>query len=167
MYSINMRRKLLGKFGKTKLLVLDFDGVLTDGLVYVGEDGYEMVRCNRRDSMGTNMLQKAGIKVFVVSKEKNGVVTMRSKKMGIGCLQNIYDKAGAIKDLSKKLHIPMASICFMGDDINDIEAMKLVGISVAVADASRIIKDIADFVTIRRGGQGAVREICDLIVDTL
>lgn len=162
-----MTKRLLEKFKKIKLLILDFDGVLTDGLVYVGEDGYEMVRCSRRDSMGLNLLQKAGIKVRIISKEKNRVVTIRSKKIGVDCLQGVDDKARVIKDLSKKLHIAMENICFMGDDVNDIETMKLVGVSVAVADSCMETKDIADYITIHGGGRGAVRELCDLLVDAL
>src|SRR3990167_6371916 len=160
------KKKLIEKFKKIKLLVLDFDGVLTDGLVYVDQDGYEMVRCSRRDSMGTNLLQKAGVKVFVVSKEKNRVVGVRAKKMGIDHIQSVDDKVTVLKKLSKKLGINPTDICYVGDDLNDFEVMKLTGVSVAVADADDKIKNIASYITIKKGGQGAVREVCDMIINS-
>lgn len=146
---------------------MDFDGVLTDGYVYVNQDGVETVRCSRRDSLGILMLQKAGIEVGVVSKETSPVVAARCKKMGVPCWQGIKDGEGKreiVRHVAKEKNIPLSEVAFIGDDINDILALKLVGIAFAVADAHPQVRKISDHTTKAHGGSHAVREVCELIL---
>ena len=146
------------------VLFLDFDGVLTDGYVYVDEDGKEMVRCSRRDSLGLGMLKTAGVSVAVISKERNPVVAERCKKLMIECFYGIDNKAIFLKSYLNRWQILPAKAAYVGDDVNNLEAMKVVGAPIAVNDAVNAIKEIALYVTEKNGGKGAVREVCDLIL---
>jgi len=155
------------KFARIKLLALDFDGVLTDGFVYCGEDGYEMVRCNRKDGLGINMLQKNGLKVIVISKETSPVVSARCRKMNIECWQGVDTgdgKLAVLKRYAEQRQLLPGEICFVGDDVNDLACMKWVGIGVTVADGHPENKKIAAYITKKSGGSGAVREVCDIIM---
>jgi len=146
---------------------MDFDGVLTDGYVYVDQDGKETVRCSRRDSLGVLMLQQAGIKVGVVSKETSPVVAARCKKMGVPCWYGINDGEGKreiVERIAEEKSVTLSQIAFIGDDVNDLLAMQLVGIAIAVADAHPQVQKIAHYVTKAPGGHHAVREICELIL---
>jgi len=147
------------------LLALDFDGVLTDGTVYVSEDGKETVRCSRRDSLGISFVKKRGVKVIVISKEKNSVAAARCGKLGIECFSGVDDKPTLLKELLARESVDPMRACYVGDDVIDVECMRLVGIGVAVADAVRQAKEAADYVTSAKGGEHAVREVCDLICD--
>lgn len=146
-----------------KLLVLDFDGVMTDGFVYVDQDGKESVRCSRRDGLGIGMLKEKGIETLVISKETNGVVAARCRKLGIEAHSGIDDKPTLLKKVLAEKGIEAAHACYMGDDVTDAECLRLAGIGVAPADAVPEAKDAADHVTRAKGGDHAVREICDLI----
>jgi len=146
------------------VLFLDFDGVLTDGYVYVDEDGKETVRCSRRDSLGLGMLKAAGVSVVVVSKERNPVVAERCKKLMIKCFYGIDNKAAFLRGYLERWRVLPENAVYMGDDINDLEAMKVVGAPIAVNNAVDEIKKIALYVTKKNGGEGAVREVCDLIL---
>ena len=149
---------------KIQLVVLDFDGVLTDNRVWTDQDGHEMVASNRSDSLGLGLLRSAGVQIQVISKEVNPVVAARSKKMKVPCLHVIDDKASALKKLLADSKIDPACTVFVGNDLNDLPCFPIVGWSVAVADAlPEVIRD-ADFVLTRKGGHGAVRELCDLII---
>jgi len=162
-----MDKQLLGKLKKIKLLVLDFDGVLTDGYVYVNQQGEEIVRCSRKDSLGTNMLQKAGIGVVVISKETNPVVAIRCEKMGVDFFHGIdtgEQKLGVLKRYLKTKRLSLEETVYIGDDVNDIKCLEVVGVSITVADGHPDCKAIADYITERNGGEHAVREICDLIL---
>jgi len=162
-------QQFLDKLKKIKLLVLDFDGVLTDGYVYFRQDGMETVRCSRKDSLGTNMLQKAGIGVVVISKETNPVVAMRCKKMGVNFYCGVQDGKGKLSILKRyalERTISLNEVVYIGDDVNDIECIQAVGVGVTVADGHPDCKAIADYITEQKGGEGAVREICDLILES-
>jgi len=150
---------------KVQLLALDFDGVMTDGKVTVREDGLESVTCSRRDSLGISMLKKIGVKVMVISKEKNPVVAARCRKLDIECFSGVDDKPTLFKELMAREAIDPKRVCYVGDDVIDAECMKIAGIGVAVADAVRQAKEAADYVTSAKGGDHAVREVCDLILD--
>src|SRR5688572_8052630 len=114
-----------------KLLVLDFDGVLTDGFVYVDQDGRESVRCSRRDSLGIGMLKEKGVPTVVISKERNGVVAARCAKMEIECHSGVDGKLALLKGLLAEKGIDAAQACFVGDDANDAECLRYAGIGVA------------------------------------
>ncbi len=152
---------------KICLVVMDFDGVHTDGFVYLDQDGHEIVRCSRRDSLGLNMLMRHGIKLCVISKEKNPVVRARCEKLGIDYFQGVTDadgKAEILAALCVKEDISPAQTLFIGDDINDIEAMRFAGVSVTVADGHDLVQKEADLMLTRKGGEHALRELCDLIL---
>lgn len=147
-----------------RLLVLDFDGVMTDNRVIVLEDGREAVLCSRGDGMGMDRLREAGLPVAVISKEGNPVVTARCRKLKIPCVQGVGDKLPVLRGIVADHGITLADVAYMGNDINDLECMQAVGLAIAPADAEPPILRIAGLVTIARGGFGAVREVADLIV---
>lgn len=149
---------------RIKLLVLDFDGVMTDDKVYVDENGKETVCCSRQDGLGIESLKKSGVKIMVISKEKNRVVSARCKKLRIKSIQGAKDKSKILKQLLKDLNLPPRQVCYLGNDITDLECIKLAGVGCAVRDSHPALFKVADYVTINKGGNGAVREICDLIL---
>ena len=149
-----------------KLAVFDFDGVFTDNTVWTFGDGKEAVRSWRSDGLGIAKLKDAGVAVWVLSTEPNPIVKVRCKKLAINCLTGLSDKKRALEKLVKKLSVDFARVMYMGNDINDLECIKLVGFPVAVADGYPEVKRAAKYVTKRPGGFGAVREICDLIVNS-
>ena len=147
-----------------KLLVMDFDGVLTDNRVWVNQDGVEMVAANRSDSYGLSLLRKAGVESLVISKEVNPVVAARCNKMKVPYLQGIDDKEEALRGHLAQKGIDPGHVVFVGNDINDLPGFRVAGWGVAVADAlSEVIRE-ADYVLSSQGGRGAVRELCDLIL---
>lgn len=147
-----------------RLLVFDFDGVMTDNRVVVFEDGREGVLCSRGDGMGMDRLREVGLPVAVLSKEGNPVVSARCRKLKIPCIQGVGDKLPVLRGLVAEQGIGLADVAYMGNDINDLECMQAVGLAIAPADAEPPILRIAGLVTIAKGGFGAVREVADLIV---
>ena len=150
-----------------KLLVLDFDGVMTDNRVWVNQDGVESVAANRSDSYGLGLLRKAGVESLVISKEANPVVAARCKKMELPFVQGIDDKEKVLKNLLAEKRIDPAHVVFIGNDVNDLLGFRVAGWSVAVADALPEVIREADYVLSHRGGHGAVRELCDLILKSV
>jgi len=146
-----------------KLIAFDFDGVFTDNTVYVTQDGVESVRCWRSDGLGLSRLQSIGVQAFIISTEENPVVTARANKLKISCKQGVEDKALAILQTCAEYGIAPEQTMFVGNDINDIPAFKLVGFPVAVAEAYSEVNSHVLFHTEKPGGFGAVREVCDLI----
>lgn len=159
-----MKKEIIKKLKKIKLLVLDFDGVMTNNKVIVDEDGKESVICDRRDGLGLEMLRKKGIEVIVISKETTDVVKVRCNKLWIKYIDGIDDKATTLcKELSKR-KLAHSKVCFVGNDVNDIDCIKTAGIGIAVADAHPEVIKIADLVTKNKGGDGAVRWVCEWIL---
>jgi len=148
-------------------LILDFDGVFTDDKVYVFQDGGEAVRCDRFDGMGIGLLKKTGLPIWVLSSEPNPVVQARADKLGIPCLHGLQDKGLALRQLLHEHGIDPAQVVYVGNDVNDLPCMAQVGCAVAVADAHPAVLAQADLVLEHRGGDGAIREICELILGTL
>lgn len=146
-------------------VIFDFDGVMTDNKVYICEDGSETVRCDRSDGMGIELLRRAGMKMIILSKEKNDVVTARAKKLQMEVFQGVANKAEFLKAWSKKNGAELSKTCFVGNDVNDAECMKLVGLPVAVADAHPSAKSVAALSLKSNGGKGAVRELADSILE--
>ena len=147
-----------------KLLVLDFDGVLTDNRVWVDEAGRELVAAYRSDSLGVNLLREVGVETVVISKETNPVVAARCRKMNIDYIQGEDDKATALKKLLTKRKVDPAQVVYCGNDVNDLPCFPLVGWAVAVADSLPEVARQADHVLDRPGGYGAVRELCEMII---
>ncbi|MBT3321052.1 MAG: acylneuraminate cytidylyltransferase [Anaerolineae bacterium] len=148
-------------------LFLDFDGVLTDNRVWTDEAGKETVVASRGDGFGIAMLKKAGIEVIVISKERNPVVAARCKKMNVPYVQSVDDKEGILKREQTKRKLDPLETIFVGNDLNDLPAFPLVGWGVAVSDAMPEVLAQADFVLSKKGGHGAVRELCDLILSRI
>jgi 3-deoxy-D-manno-octulosonate 8-phosphate phosphatase (KDO 8-P phosphatase) len=145
------------------LIILDFDGVLTDNRVYILEDGREAVACHRGDGWGIQILQSKGIEVIILSTEANPVVSARADKLNLECIQGCEDKAEATKSMIQARSLNPEQVMYVGNDSNDLEAMKLVGHRVAPADAHSDILAIASLVTKTRGGNGVIRELADLL----
>ncbi len=155
------------KFKSVKVVVTDFDGVHTDGKVFVHQDGTEAVRCSRRDGLGFEMLRKSGIPYCIVSKETNPVVEARGKKIGARVWSGVESSASKkeiIERIAKEHGVLMGEILYMADDINDSEAMASVGVPIAVADAHPLIKKRAIFVTKSKGGDHAIREVIEMLL---
>lgn len=148
---------------RIRLVVFDFDGVFTDNMVYVTESGVESVRCWRSDGLGLSRLQTVGVHVLIVSTETNPVVMMRARKLKCPCRQGVDDKAVAILDACRELDVEPGQVAFVGNDINDIPAFKTVALPIAVADASTEVYPFVLHRTVKAGGLGAVREVCDLV----
>ena len=148
-----------------QLLVLDFDGVLTDNRVWVNELGQEMVAANRSDSLGLETLRRlTGIEVLVLSRETNPVVAARCQKMKLPVLQAVQDKATAIRGVIAKKLLSSSQVVFMGNDINDLPVFPVVAFAAAPADAHPEVIRQADLVLTMPGGRGAVRELCDILI---
>jgi N-acylneuraminate cytidylyltransferase len=151
-----------------KLLVMDFDGVLTDNRVWVDELGHESVAANRSDSLGLeNLRQRTQIEVMVISKETNPVVKARCQKLSIPVVQSVLQKDEALIKVMQEKNINPMHVIFMGNDINDLPAFDVVGFSVAPMDAHPEVLRRADLVLSGKGGKGAVRELCDLILSRI
>ena len=145
-------------------IIFDFDGVFTDNRVIVNEDGQESVICNRSDGFGISAIKKYGISLLVLSKEKNPVVQKRCEKMGLPCVQGIDDKKLFLASWLEEKAINPNNVIYVGNDVNDIECLKYVGCGVVVADAHDDAKRAAKIILKNNGGQGAVRELCDLVM---
>jgi 3-deoxy-D-manno-octulosonate 8-phosphate phosphatase (KDO 8-P phosphatase) len=146
-----------------KLVVFDFDGVFTNNHVVVSEDGSESVVCNRSDGFGLRRLEEMKVQAFILSSEINNAVVQRARKIQIQCFAGVNDKLALLKTEVKRRKLSLGAVAFMGNDINDIDCLKTVGFPVVVADAWPEVVPYAKLVLKRKGGEGAVREFCDLI----
>ncbi len=147
-----------------KLIVYDFDGVMTDNKVYLDQKGNEMVQVHRGDGLGVSEIKKLGIEQVIISTEKNPVVSARASKLAIFCLQGQENKKVALKDYCEKNDIDLKHVIYVGNDINDLEAMDLVGVTFCPVDAHESIKAISDYILETKGGHGVVRELLDFII---
>ena len=154
------------KYVTIKLLVYDFDGVMTDNKVYVDQNGNEMVQVSRADGLGIAEIRKLGIQQIILSTETNPVVSARAEKLDLFCLQGIDNKAQALIDYCKNHHLGLSDVAYVGNDINDLEVMKLVGTTICPADAYVNIKEISQYILESKGGDGVAREIFDKLTQT-
>lgn len=148
-------------------LVMDFDGVMTDNRVYVQQDGTESVACDRGDGMGISLLRSSGLPMLVLSTETNPVVAARAAKLGLPVLHGREDKASDLRAWCAENDIDLARVIYVGNDINDVACLEAVGCGVAVSDAHPSALVVACHVLQRPGGHGAIRELCDLILQQL
>lgn len=148
---------------RPKLLVLDFDGVLTDNRVWLNEAGDEMVVFDRGDGMGIRLLREAGVDLLVLSTEENPIVGARCKKLRIPFQQGLVDKRAALLQWVSEHDTDLADVAYVGNDVNDLGCLQAVGLAVAVQDSHPEVLEAAHITLTRPGGGGAVREICDLI----
>lgn len=147
---------------KVRLVAFDFDGVFTDNMVYVLQDGSEAVRCNRSDGIGLQKLKKLGIETLIISTESNTVVSARAQKLKIRCFQNCDDKRKTLESIVQEFGISFDEVAFVGNDVNDEPCLNHVGLPIVVNDAHEDVVSIARYQTKNPGGHGAVREVCDL-----
>lgn len=155
------------KLKNIKLLVMDFDGVITDNMVWTSEEGREYVVSNRSDGHGISQMRtlRPDIRMMVISKETNIVVKRRCEKLKLECHTGIINKSTLLNSLVKEMGITMEEVAYIGNDINDTGCVSAAGIGIAVADAYEEVKDAAYIITHNRGGHGAVREIIDAILE--
>jgi 3-deoxy-D-manno-octulosonate 8-phosphate phosphatase (KDO 8-P phosphatase) len=148
-----------------RALIMDVDGVLTDGGLYYTEQGDELKRFDVRDGQGLVLLRQAGILTAIVTGKRTTLVARRADELGIAEVhQGVTDKASTVSALLARHAVSPSAACYVGDDINDLPALAIVGIAVAVADAVPIVCRAAHHVTRAPGGHGAIREVCDLIL---
>lgn len=147
-----------------RALIMDFDGVHTDDAVHVDETGRESVRCSRRDGLGLSLLRQTGIATLILSKEVNPVVGMRAAKLKTAVVQGCDDKVTALSAWLAQHGFTPEDALYIGNDVNDLGCMRMVGLCAAPADAMPQVRAIAHIVTAAPGGNGAVREICDRLI---
>lgn len=168
-------KKPFPKWHEVKLIVFDFDGVFTNNKVYLDQNGNEIVCCDRGDGLGFDILRKFikknnwDLKYFILSKEKNNVVSQRSKKLQINCYQNIAAKRTFliqyIKENFNNIDEIQKKTVYLGNDLNDIETMDIVGYFLAPKDAHPLVKKEADYVLDRNGGEGFVRAFIEKLLE--
>ena len=157
---------LISNLRKTKLLVLDVDGVLTDAGMYYGEGGEELKKFNTRDGKGIELVRNMGIKVAFITSEKTLLLERRARKLNIDFLfQAVSDKLEVLKRLMADNDMTPEEVVCLGDDVNDLEVMREVGFSATPADGTRANRTVATYVCRMKGGQGCVREVCDLLIE--
>jgi YrbI family 3-deoxy-D-manno-octulosonate 8-phosphate phosphatase len=147
---------------RIRLMAFDFDGVFTDNMVYVFENGSEAVRCFRSDGIGLRKLEKMGIKTVIISTEANPVVSARARKLKMECVQNCSDKRAVLEEFAGKMDITLDEVAFVGNDVNDLACLTCVALPIVVRDAHPDVIAAARYRTKNPGGCGAVREVCDL-----
>jgi len=159
--------ELKNRAEKIRLLVLDVDGVLTDGRLYFDSQGNEMKAFNTRDGLGMRALQHCGIELAIITGKESSIVTQRMTQLNIKHVyQGCVDKLGAFTHLLKTTGLDPEHVCYAGDDWIDLPVLLRVGLAVSVADADDHVKQQVHWVTQRNGGEGAVREICNLLLVT-
>jgi 3-deoxy-D-manno-octulosonate 8-phosphate phosphatase (KDO 8-P phosphatase) len=156
---------IISKARHIKLLICDIDGVMTDGHLFFSDDGKEYKAFHARDGLGIMMLQRSGIPLAIITARSSEVVTHRMKNLNIKFVfQGQLNKVKAFEQLSQQLQLSNQQIAYIGDDLVDWPVMKQVGLSIAVADAHPRIKELANWITEHKGGQGAVRDACELLM---
>lgn len=160
-----MTDTLLQGARRVRLLCVDVDGTLTDAGMYYGPDGEVMKKFNTRDGMGLARVREAGVAVAIISSEDSAIIHARAAKLRIDDVyRGATDKVAAVQELCAKHGLQMQEVAFVGDDLNDLAALGAVGLAFAPADAARSVREAADYVATRRGGDGAVREVCELLI---
>ena len=146
---------------RIEAFIFDFDGVLTNNLVYLNEDGVETVSCSRADGLAFEALRKLAKPTYILSTEINPVVSARARKLKVEAIQGVENKYSALKSLAKEKNFNIDQILYIGNDLNDYYVMKACGHSVCPADSHSLIKDISDIVLKTHGGKGVVRELLE------
>lgn len=164
-HTSDLDNHLIEKLKRIRLLALDADGVLTDGRIVYTHQGEEIKAFNVKDGLGIRLLIKAGIRVCVITGRQSPALRHRCDNLGIEYLYDgILDKTAILPALEKESGVLAREMAFMGDDLPDLPLMRRIGFSVSVADASPEVLQIADWVTSAKGGAGAIREFCELML---
>ncbi len=165
-----MRDKIVGNkqfeinIKDIQLNVYDFDGVMTDNRVMIFQDGAEAVMVSRADGLGVERLRTLGIPQLILSSETNSVVKARAAKLGLEVVAPCKDKKITLMDYCEQNDYDLQKVLYVGNDLNDLEVMKIIGFPIAPADAHPDIKSLAKLVTKAKGGEGVIRELSDLII---
>lgn len=161
-----LKKSYKEKLKGIKMLILDVDGVMTDGGIIMDSQGNELKKFNVRDGHGLKLIQRYGIKVAILTGRKSKVVEYRAKDLDIkDVYQKVFNKKEVFEKILVKHKLSANEVAYMGDDIIDIPVLKRVGFSAAVADAVDVVKKSVDYVAKNNGGNGAVREICEMILE--
>lgn len=163
---MDITKELIEKLEKVKIVVMDVDGTLTDGAMYYTDEGELMKRFSTRDGMGVSLLHQKGFQTAILTSEDSQIAISRAKKLKIekviiGSTNKVHDLELLVKEMS----IEFSNIAYIGDDVNDFDAIRLVGFSACPSDAVKQIKQIVDYICKAPGGNGAVRELADLIIE--
>lgn len=160
-----MTDEVLGRAKKVKVLLLDVDGVLTDGRIVYDSRGRDMKFFDVHDGLGVYLLKRAGIPAILVTAKGSRTIKHRAKDMRIAAVfENVFPKSLVLDKVFKRYQVAPAEVCFVGDDLVDLSIMKRVGFAVAVANAAKEIKEVSSYITQKKGGRGAVREVVELIL---
>ena len=157
--------EIIEKAKRVKVLVVDIDGVMTDGRIIYSTYGEELKFFDVQDGFGITLLHRAGIKTVIITAKKSKIVKHRARDLKVTkAYQGFIDKATPFNDILKRFNVTPEEVCFMGDDLIDIPVLKHAGLAVAVPNAVEEVRSSAHYITAKIGGRGAVREICDLIL---
>ena len=152
--------------GRVKMLATDVDGVMTDGGMYFGPNGQAIKRFDVKDGYGLKMLQSSGVQVAWITADESAITRARFAALGLDILcDGVEDKAEALEAVASEMGCELGEIVYVGDDLNDLVVAELVGTFVAPADAAAAVKEKAGAVTEKAGGHGAVREVCEAIIE--
>jgi len=163
--SSNRARAIRQALKRIRLFATDVDGVLTDSGMYYSESGDEIKKFNTRDGMGIKLLQRAGLITALITQEDTKLVARRAERLAIPEVhQRIFDKLTRLRDIATRYHISLEEIAYMGDDVVDLPVLTRCGLALTVPDAPPLVKKHADYVSVARGGHGAAREVCELIM---
>jgi 3-deoxy-D-manno-octulosonate 8-phosphate phosphatase (KDO 8-P phosphatase) len=161
----HLNADLIARFKNIKLLVLDVDGVMTDGGLTIGDDGQEYKTFHAHDGLGMKLLKSAGVELAIITGRTSNVVTKRAESTGVAHFyQGAEDKLAAFNDLIQKNNLDAKQCAFMGDDVVDLPPMLKCGLAIAVPNSPELVLKHAHYVTQKSGGHGAVREICELLM---
>jgi 3-deoxy-D-manno-octulosonate 8-phosphate phosphatase (KDO 8-P phosphatase) len=161
----NLKPEVIKRAQRIKLLLMDCDGVLTDGRIWLTADGDEVKAFHVRDGQGIVLLHLAGVRTGIISGRISAATERRANELGMSFLrQGVSEKVAVFDDLLGEAGLAADECAYIGDDVGDIEIMRRVGLAVAVADAADAAKQVAHFVTTAAGGKGAVREVCETIL---
>ncbi len=149
---------------KIKLLLLDVDGVLTDGKIIIGNYGDEIKNFDVKDGLGVVLLRKAGLRSAIITARNSRIVKIRAGHLGIDKIYENHYKIKSLRNIKRRFRVKEEEICFVGDDLIDISILKRVGFAVTVPNAIKETKDVAHYITQSPGGRGAVREVCEIIL---
>lgn len=157
---------ILEKAKKIELVIFDVDGVMTDGSLFLGDDGQEYKAFNSLDGHGMRMLQEGGVRVAIITGRTSNVVEHRMKDLGVDLIYQGYrDKTPAFESLLSEVKLSMEQVAYVGDDVVDLPVMSRVGFAVAVQSAHPYVKKHAHWITQHSGGRGAVRDVCELLLE--
>jgi 3-deoxy-D-manno-octulosonate 8-phosphate phosphatase (KDO 8-P phosphatase) len=163
----NVENDILAKAQQIKLLVCDVDGVFSDGRIYLGNDGEELKAFHTKDGFGIKALGANGVDVAIITGRNSAIVANRMKALNVAhIIQGQEDKLPALMSLIEQLNITIEEVAYIGDDVPDLPCIETVGLGISVSDGHPLVLRAANYITFTRGGFGAVRETCDLIMQS-